>query len=409
MTNVPAEAEDIRSAQEPLGTMLVSRGLITSEQLEAALAEQAATGDPLGKIVVALGFAAPATIAQALATQHGGLLKTEYGFATGFGSAERPAGLGALSAPPVSGGTPAAATDSLRAELAHASVEGERLREENERLVQLRAELEQRLASESQRAAALERELADRLPSGAPSDELEEALASEQSRVAALEAAIEDFKQTGEGWKAALAERDAAIVELVKARDDALAAIESPALDAEELERIAAERDEALAKLAKADTAQGDALVELERARDDALAQLREAKAELATRDAKLPELAAERDAAVEEVRTTKTQLDALEATLASQQAELESRNAEFDELLAKHQAAAETAADPWAAAESHLLFFQGAEGYELVERSGPPPAAGDLVEVPGGPRLVARIASSPAPGPRIPCAYLLA
>jgi DNA repair exonuclease SbcCD ATPase subunit len=407
MTNVPAETADVGSAQEPLGTMLVRRELITPEQLETALAEQQASGDPLGKIVVALGFATPATIANALATQHGGLLKTEYGFATGFGSTEKP--LGSVAAPPVSGGTPAAATDSLRAELAHASGESERLRDENERLVQLRAELEQRLATESQRAASLERELADRVPAGASDRELEEALAAERSRVAALEAAIEEFKETGEGWKAALAERDAAIVELVKARDEALAAVEAPSVEPEELDRIAAERDAALAKLATADAAQAEALVELERARDDALAQLRETKAELAVRDARIPELTAERDAALEEVRATKAELAELEATIAAQRGALDERDAAIAELAATQEAAVEVALDPWATAESHLLFFQGAEGYELVERSGPPPAAGERVEVPGGARVVARVSNSPAPGPRIPCAYLLA
>ena len=88
MTNHPtAGAEDTRPAPEQLGTLLVKRGLITDEQLATALAEQQASGEPLGKIVVARGFASPAMVAQALATQHGGLLKTEYGFATGFGSA----------------------------------------------------------------------------------------------------------------------------------------------------------------------------------------------------------------------------------------------------------------------------------------------------------------------------------
>ena len=69
----------------------------------------------------------------------------------------------------------------------------------------------------------------------------------------------------------------------------------------------------------------------------------------------------------------------------------------------------AAAAADPWASAERHLLFFQGKEGYELVERAGAPPAAGDRVEVPGGSCFVARIAASPAPGPRLPCAYPIA
>src|SRR5436853_1691412 len=73
---------------EPLGALLASRGHITEEQLQLALTEQKATGRPLGEIIVARGFAPGPTVAQALATQHGGLLKTEYGFATGWGGQE---------------------------------------------------------------------------------------------------------------------------------------------------------------------------------------------------------------------------------------------------------------------------------------------------------------------------------
>jgi len=74
-----------RMRAEPLGALLASRGHITEEQLELALTEQKATGRPLGEIIVARGFAPLPAVAQALATQHGGLLKTEYGFATGWG------------------------------------------------------------------------------------------------------------------------------------------------------------------------------------------------------------------------------------------------------------------------------------------------------------------------------------
>jgi hypothetical protein len=127
--------------------------------------------------------------------------------------------------------------------------------------------------------------------------------------------------------------------------------------------------------------------------------QLRATKAELASREAKLPEIVSARDAAVAELEQTK--------------ASLADRDTAVADLIAKHEAAlAETvtaAADPWASAERHLLFFQGREGYELVERAGAPPAAGDRVEVPGGTHLVARIAASPAPGPRLPCAFLIA
>ena len=71
--------------------------------------------------------------------------------------------LATVDAPPVA--PPEA--DSLRSELSHASAETERLRADNERLAQLRGELEQRLAAESQRAASLERELAAAKESGA--------------------------------------------------------------------------------------------------------------------------------------------------------------------------------------------------------------------------------------------------
>jgi len=68
----------------PLGELLVARGLITREQLEQALADQSETKRPLGEILIRLGFLSPAMVAQALATQQGRMIKSEYGFATGF-------------------------------------------------------------------------------------------------------------------------------------------------------------------------------------------------------------------------------------------------------------------------------------------------------------------------------------
>ena len=64
--------------------------MLTSEQLAIALEDQQVSGKQLGAILVARGFVAPTTVAAALATQHGGLLKTEYGFATGLESAPEP-------------------------------------------------------------------------------------------------------------------------------------------------------------------------------------------------------------------------------------------------------------------------------------------------------------------------------
>ncbi|HZR94462.1 MAG TPA: hypothetical protein VFA56_02135 [Gaiellaceae bacterium] len=417
MTN--ATAVDARAAQEPLGTLLVRRGLITDEQLAVALQAQKETGEPLGKIVVERGFARPDVVAQALATQHGGLLKTEYGFATGFANGAPLAA--AIVEPPVSAPSP------LRAELAHASEEAEKLREDNQRLALLRAELEQRLAAETQKVAALERELADAGEGSPAGPEIEKQVAEATRRVAQLEgelaardAAIEDFKETAESWKKALAERDDAIRTLVAARDEALAKLDElpeastdgpTAAETEELRARVAELEAALRTAdeasdtsdLRAELAQADerlavseesrvALLkqneELEEARADALAQLRAAKAELAERDAKLP-------AALEELNELK--------------AALEGRDAALAELAGKLESVQAPAPSRWDGAERHLLFFAGADGYELVERAGPPPAAGDTVQVPGGPLVVARIAASPAPGPKLPCAYLTA
>src|SRR5579863_8699752 len=80
----------------PLGRLLVERGELTEDQLQGALVEQGRTGLPLGQVLIGLGHVTAATVAQALATQQGGLVKTEYGLATGFGTP------GLVAFPPVS-------------------------------------------------------------------------------------------------------------------------------------------------------------------------------------------------------------------------------------------------------------------------------------------------------------------
>jgi uncharacterized protein YlxW (UPF0749 family) len=361
-----ADNGGLRPPQEPLGEMLVNRGLITREQLIDALAQQKASGEPLGAIVVARGFANPSTIAQALATQHGGLLKTEYGFATGFGAGgvsapinvgEPPVssaritsknGIAALSvveAPAVTEVKPVEATeaereeadrDAVREEISLASAETTRLTEANERLVAARGELEHRLAQEKQRASALESKIAE-LESAEPSED--------DGRIAELEEALEGFRSSCEQWQAAVGQRDEAIAE----RD---AALESLRAEVEKLKEEKAGMETELASVA----------------------DLREAAA------------------ASESMRE---ELEQLRAKLAETEAELEKRN----ELLV----------NPWATAKAHLLFFKGADGYELVERSGPPPTPGTHVGVAGaGDQVVTRIAASPVPGRDLPCAYLV-
>ncbi|MDE3025971.1 MAG: hypothetical protein KGI93_10425, partial [Acidobacteriota bacterium] len=55
----------------PLGSLLLRDGVITTDQLEAALAEKDVTGRRVGEIVVSRGWVAAATVAQLLAEQHG--------------------------------------------------------------------------------------------------------------------------------------------------------------------------------------------------------------------------------------------------------------------------------------------------------------------------------------------------
>ncbi len=54
-----------------LGTLLLERGLITPQQLEAALAEQRQTGDLLGQILVERGYVSKQALGEALASQRG--------------------------------------------------------------------------------------------------------------------------------------------------------------------------------------------------------------------------------------------------------------------------------------------------------------------------------------------------
>jgi hypothetical protein len=70
-------------ARLQLGELLMRKGVLTDAQLEIALAEQRQSGAPLGEILVRLGFSKAPTIANALAEQHGGPLRTEYGLSMG--------------------------------------------------------------------------------------------------------------------------------------------------------------------------------------------------------------------------------------------------------------------------------------------------------------------------------------
>jgi hypothetical protein len=85
----------------PLGELLVQAGLLERANLELALAEQKETGRPVGRILVERGFVSIPAMANALAEQYGGLLKTEYGFATGL-TPKQPTEADTIAPPPTS-------------------------------------------------------------------------------------------------------------------------------------------------------------------------------------------------------------------------------------------------------------------------------------------------------------------
>lgn len=114
------------AGQSPkLGEVLVAHGVITPEQLAEALEEQQRTGKPLGNVVVDRGFAPGPIVAQALATQRGGMVKTEFGFATGFQAVHRKE----APAPEAAGDPRDLEIERLRLTIASRDAEIERLRD----------------------------------------------------------------------------------------------------------------------------------------------------------------------------------------------------------------------------------------------------------------------------------------
>ena len=284
----------------PLGELLIQHGGMSEEHLQAALAEQQATGRPLGEIVVERGYVPAAMVAQALATQQGGLTKTEYGYATGWAEAidERDRTIAELR------------RWAERAQAAIASRD---------------AEIE-RLGGELAAAGGAEELRAEITRLGGDGDEL-------RARVTSLQSELE----TGNG---ALASRDA------------------------EIERLGGE---------------------------------------LAAANARVPALERDLAAARQELERESARLATLAAEAAEAEQLLEGLRAQAAAATARAEEAervVEARRDPWAQAESHLLFVRRPDGYELVERDGPPPAAGEPVEA-GTVQRVAALGGKP-------CAYVI-
>jgi len=76
--------ERAESIWRPLGELLVEKKLLTEDELELALTEQAESGRLLGAILVERGYVSGPALAIALAEQYGVELHTERGFGTGL-------------------------------------------------------------------------------------------------------------------------------------------------------------------------------------------------------------------------------------------------------------------------------------------------------------------------------------
>ena len=385
-----ADSEPIGTGNPPLGELLVHRGLLTAEQLDAAIAEQSRSKRPLGETLIALGFVSPATIAQALATQHGSLLKTEYGYATGFDS-ERPAGMS---------GVPPATAEPVQAAAAVAP-------------------------SPPPPAPVVAEPVPLPVPEPAPPDapvELPPAAAAPApvppaeadptaGRVAALEAELAAARDVVR----AFAER---VKQLEAERDQAR--VEVDGTSAEQASALEHRLDEALAQIA-ALSGEREGLAAAVSERDAAIERLRSATdsmheqiGRLGTLEAELAEARAQRREAPRTVdaeaftdRIAELE-DALLVEVAGRN-ELEAAVAERDARISALEEVVRE--QPWASSERHLLFFRGDDGYGLVELDGPPPLPGARIDAPGatGRQVVTRVAPAPLPGHALPCAYLVA
>jgi hypothetical protein len=84
---VSADTRHVEAAEhgrQPLGELLVAKGLVSKEELDLALVEQDESGRLLGAILVERGYVSGPALAVALAEQYGVELKTERGFGTGL-------------------------------------------------------------------------------------------------------------------------------------------------------------------------------------------------------------------------------------------------------------------------------------------------------------------------------------
>jgi hypothetical protein len=418
-----------------LGEILVERGLLSEEQLAYALGEGQRTGEPIGEVIVRLGFAVPATIAQALATQHGGPMKSEYGYAVGFAPPNATPAV-PVAPPPLAPG-PAVTSPAEPPGLALRTVPitpvVDPVQHSAEPVVQTVEAVAQHVEIPVQPVEAVPQ---DAIAPG-PDPEMARLQAQVEELAGALDAARRETR-------AVAAERSTLAVELESARSRNVelepAAAEAAAARAE-LERVALESAARIAELeqrlgeldgAAARTIELEASLEAaceQAARNEnETAALDAARGTIAVQNAELARRIAELEAAAEhESAARAADVERMNEEASRRSAEAEQRIAEADRRIAELEAErvellqtsrasenqtedSETAA--YADSTFHLLFVADHTGYQLIERDGPPPAPGTTFELSadnGIPStyVVSRVGSAPLPGARSACAYV--
>lgn len=337
---------------------MVDEGFLTPEQLSIALAEQARTERPLGAILVELGFVSAGAVANALAEQHGGLLKTEFGVSAGLyalpGGATRQAAAAAALDP--SEARARELETQLQAVLRERNAMAQRLNDQAVRLT----EAEQ--AAEAHKAK-LEKALAGR-------DELEGAVGRDELDARLSEAA------------------EAQAAEVARVTDAAAAHIAG----------LEAEHESALA-------GRNELISQLQRE----LQALREAgeKQDTQADEAQAAEVARVTDAAAAHIAGLEADLAGRDEAIAQLQNELAELREQAEQLQAEQSQDDEAAEPEPAGGYAHLLFIPSVSGYALIEFAGPDPPSGTLLEVDGVNYVVRRVGPSPFPGTRLRCVFL--
>jgi len=78
------DVDAAHGTRRKLGELLVEEGFLTEEQLADALVESVSSGRKLGAVLVERGVLSGPALANFLADQQGGIVRTEWGIATGY-------------------------------------------------------------------------------------------------------------------------------------------------------------------------------------------------------------------------------------------------------------------------------------------------------------------------------------